>query len=110
MIFLIKISRKKTFLLLKDKITGEIIEKFYSYDDHYYSGYRHVTLKPKYREENCCGFESIFIPYFNFIFEKFEILTEYIRTIENIYKNNLTEQLCKKYLNNDIKTIIEGYL
>ena len=52
-IFLIKISGEKTILLLKDKITGEIIEKFYSYEDEYEGiRYKHVTLKPKYRKKH----------------------------------------------------------
>ena len=97
-IFLIKVSGEKTILLLKDKITCEIIEKFYSYEDEYEGIlYKHVTLKPKYRKKTCYGFESIFINYFKFIFEKFKIFSEYKKTIENIYKNNLTKQLSKKY-------------
>ena len=32
------------------------------------------------------------------------------KNIEKIENNNLTKQSCKKYLNDDIKTVIEGYL
>ena len=87
------------------------MKNFSSYEDEYEEiCYKHVTLKPKYKKKTCYGFESIFINYFKIIFEKFKIFSEYKKTIENIYKNNLTNQLCKKYLNNYIKTVIEGYL
>ena len=46
----------------------------------------------------------------NKVFKNLSILTKYRKNIENIYKNNLTKQLCKKYLNEDIKSIIENYL
>ena len=110
-IFLIKVSGKKTILLLKDKITNEIIEKIYSYEDYIIDNiYIHLKFKPKYIKNSCCCDELILIKYFKFIFEKFKIFSEYKKTIENIYKNNLTKQLCKKYLNYDIETFIEEYL
>ena len=111
-IFLIKVSGEKTILLLKDKITNEIIEKIYSYEDYIFDDifYIHLKFKPKYIKNSCCCTELILIHYFEFIFEKFKIFSEYKKTIENIYKNNLTKQLCKKYLNYDIETIIEEYL
>ena len=108
-IFLIKVSGKKTILLLKDKITNEIIEKIYNYEDED-DNYIHLKFKPKYIKNSCCCDELKLIKYFKFIFEKFKIFSEYKKTIENIYKNNLTKQLCKKYLNYDIETIIEEYL
>ena len=106
-IFLIKVSGKKTILLLKDKITNEIIEKIYEDED---DNYIHLKFKPKYIKNSCCCTEILLIHYFEFIFEKFKIFSEYKKTIENIYKNNLTKQLCKKYLNYDIETFIEEYL
>ena len=36
-------------------------------------------------------------------------ITEELPLIKKLYKKNLIEQLCKKYLNDDIKTIIEEY-
>ena len=79
-------------LYVHDKETFELIEK--------------LTFCNIYDED----FYLLFDFFESVVFKKFNILIEYRKNIENIYKNNLTNQLCKKYLNDDIKTIIEGYL
>ena len=77
----------------------------YAYDKETFELIEKLTFENNYSNDFYLLFE--FLKYR--VFENLNILIRYRKNIENIYKNNLTKQLCKKYLNEDIKTIIEEY-
>ena len=78
----------------------------YVYEKETFEFIEEVTFENFYSSDFYLLFEFLN----NKVFENLIILTKYRKNIENIYKNNLTKQLCKKYLNDDIKITIEEYL
>ena len=100
---------KNDFIFLFKSIYDDEYEEYYNilyvYDKETFELIEKLTFENNYSNDFYLLFE--FLKYR--VFENLNILIKYRKNIENIYKNNLTKQLCKKYLNEDIKTTILEY-
>ena len=94
------------FKLIYDDEYEEYYNILYAYNKETFELIEKLTFENIYSNDFYLLFE--FLNYR--VFENLNILIKYRKNIENVYKNNLTKQLCKKYLNEDIKTTIEEYL
>ena len=87
-----KIYYEKYYFFIRNKIDEKLIFK--------------IDYNTLYPDQNCLIFYYIK----EYIIPFYKNIMYYFKEELPIIKKNLTEQLCKKYLNDDIKTIIEKYL